>query len=223
MRRVSLLAVALAALVLAGCGTDEEPGTRLDTAQLQGIERLTREEYAALDRALSAGVRFNELSRAGRLRERARYDAAVTRLLRACSGLDGTDPLLREIFRSCAAEAAVLVPLLRVRSCSGPESCLTPITTARMRLADVASAYARHNRAVRATRLRPSCRRALERQKSDYAYIRRQRRVFQRLESAIRARSQARIASALATQDRLDRGADQGARRTLRTFRARCR
>jgi hypothetical protein len=223
MRRACLLAVALAALVLVGCGSDEETGTRLDTDQLQSIERLTPDEYAALDRALSAGVRFNQLSRAGRLRERARYDAAVTRLLRACSGLDGTDPLLREIFRSCAAEAAVLVPLLRVRNCSGPESCLTPITTARMRLGDVGPAYERHNRAVRATRLPPSCRRALLRQKADYAFVRKQRRVFQRLESAIRAGSQARIASALATQDRLDRGADQGARRNLRRFRARCR
>lgn len=223
MRRARLLAVALAALVLAGCGADEETGTRLDRAQLGSIERLTREQQATLDRLLSARLRFNRLLRAGRLRERASYDAAVTRLLRACSRLDGTDPLLREIFRSCAAEAAVFVPLLRVRTCSGPESCLTPITTARSRLGDVASAYGRQNRAVRATRLPPSCRRALLRQKSDYASIRALRRFYQRLENAIRARSQARIVSALAAGDPLERAGEQRARRTLRRFGAHCR
>ena len=218
-----MLALVLAAMAVTSCGTGAEERAQLDTPSLAAIHELTRAQYRAIDHAASAAVRFGELSRSGRLRSAAKFTAAITRLLGACGRLDGTDALLRELFLACAADARVLVPLIAARGCSSRETCAHAFRSARDRLDGVAPAYARANRAVRATGLHPLCKQALLTPASAYARIRRQRPIFARLARAVESGSRAARASALAAQNRHDRGGLERARRSLRHFRAACR
>jgi len=220
VRRLCLLAVGALAL-LTGCGDDGDTNAELDTSGLSAITQLTDRQYRAIDHAQATDVRVGRLSRSGRLNSRSRRDAANTRVLRACAALDGTDPLLRELFGSCAAEAHVFVPLLD--TCASPETCQEAVMTSRLRLDGVAAAYGRHNRAVRATSLPPACKQALTQTRADYAHIRRQRPIFEQIENAIKAQSKVRLDRALAKQKRLEGRALSDARRALRRLRAGCR
>ena len=195
----------------------------LDKEGLASIERLSRAQFKAIDRALASGLRLSALTRAGRLNTASKYNAAITRTLRTCGELDGNDPLLRELFRSCEGESRVLVPIIQGRKCRSVETCARAFRLARHRLRYLARRYTRHNRAVRAANLPQACRQTLSLKRSDYAYIRRQRPIFKRIETAIQSRSAFRLGDALAAQRALDDRSLQAARQTLRRLRAHCR
>jgi hypothetical protein len=214
--------LAVGAFALSACA-DDDPFPPLDAKGLAAIDHLSRRQYRAVERALTAGLRLDALTRAGRPNTGSKYTAAITRTLRACGALDGNDPLLRELFRSCEGESRVLVPIIQGRRCSTAESCARGFRLARHRLRYLARRYSRHNRAVSSTGLPQACRRALSLSHGDYAYIRRQRPIFKRIERAIQAKSDVRLDAALAAQRRLDDRSLADARRTLRSVRAHCR
>ena len=221
---MSLCLLAVAALALSACGDDDgDVFPPIDAQGLGATEQLSRGQYRAIERALTAGLRLDALTRAGRVSSSSKYTAAITRTLRACGELDGNDPLLRELFRSCEGESRVLVPIIQGRRCSTPASCGRAFRLARHRLRYLARRYTRHNRAVRSTALRRACKRALSLTRADYAYIRRQRPIFKRIERAIEEQSQVRLDAALAAQRRLDDRSLADARQTLRRLRADCR
>ena len=226
LRRRSGLAsaclVVATALMLQACGEDLA-NPPIDKTGLAAIDHLSRRQYRAIDNALASGLRFSALSGTGRLNTGESYNSAVTRTLRACGKLDGNDPLLRELFRSCAGESRVLVPLIEGRKCASAATCARAFRLARHRLAYLAKRYARHNRAVAETSLPAACRRALSLSRADYAYIRRQRPIFKRIEVAIERRDSIRLANALAAQGELDKRSLADARRTLRRVRKHCR
>ena len=217
-----IVAACAAAFALAGCG--EEPAVRpIDKESLASLERLSRGQYKAIDRSLASGLRLDALTRAGKLNTGSKYNAAITRTLRACGELDGNDPLLRELFRSCEGESRVLVPIIQGRRCKTILTCSRPFRLARQRLRYLARRYTRHNRAVRAASLPRACRQVLSLKRADYAYIRRQRPLFKRIENAIESKSAIRLSAALAAQRRLDNRSLAAAKRTLRRLRAHCR
>jgi len=128
---------------LSACGDDaDDPFPPINAQGLGAIERLIRVQYKAIERALTSGLRLDALARAGRLSAAPKYNAAITRTLRACGELDGNDPLLQELFRSCEGESRVLVPIIQGRRCSTAESCARGFRPARHRLRYLARRYA---------------------------------------------------------------------------------
>jgi hypothetical protein len=224
LARLSLCLLVAASFALSACGDDDgDPFPPINAQGLGAIERLSRAQYKAIERALTSGLRLDALARAGRLDATPKYNAAITRTLRACGELDGNDPLLRELFRSCEGESRVLVPIIQGRRCSTAESCARAFRLARHRLRYLARRYTRHNRAVRSTDLPAACKRTLSLTRADYAYIRRQRPIFKRIERATQSRSDVRLAAAIAAQRRLDDRSLADAQQTLRRLRAHCR
>jgi hypothetical protein len=212
----------VAAAALSACG-EQSATPPIDDKGLAAIEQLSRAQYKAIDRALASGLRIDALARAGKLKSGRRYNAAITRTLRSCGELDGNDPLLRELFRSCEGESRVLVPIIQGRTCRTAQTCGRAFRLARHRLRYLARRYTRHNRAIRATGLPLACRRALSLKRGDYAYIRLQRPIFKRIERATETRDENGLGLAIAAQKRLDDRSLGAAKRTLRSVRAHCR
>ena len=217
-RCASLLACA--ALVTA-CGAEDTTAPS-KSSDLATVKALTPAQAGAIEKLFVEALRLEAKGGVAKRRTRPASDAALAPVLRACGALDGKDPLMRELFRSCAGEGTFLRFTADTYRCTNPDHCSEAYMALRTALGRLVAADRRADRAVRATGLAPACKQVLTTPASSYADFRRLDGVLVKIVNALESQSR-RDALRAARATRSFKPPARSTQRQLDQFRASCR
>lgn len=213
MRAVAFLVVALAGLAMSACGDDDGGSSGAVNGGL-GSAR-----YEAIEALFVAGQKLEQTEDA-----EAR---AVRPYVRACEGLDRSDPLLARGRRVCALEAKFFRQFVRYARCSEAEldACVNgndiAATLGRLvpTVGELERAMRAADEAVRSARLDADCEKSLLVTDAEYRDIDEGRRGYALLARAMRSGSEKQSAEA---ERLLQEDSEPSAMRSLARFREGC-